>query len=233
MTAATETGEMTAATETGEMTPATETGDMTAPAETQEDHQIPQEDDRDTPEEPAFGPVGAMPPETAADHQMVPDDDRDMPEGFNVDPAGVVMAGDPQSPDPAASEQSAARAADSAEAELRVADGADAEVPSVVAAPGAEPVPAQVSPAVGDGTSSDARWHEVLAMFVDDPRSSIELAAGLVDESAEALVISVKERQRVLLSAWQGDDAGTEEIRVTLQSYRALWHRLEDLSREA
>ena len=70
-------------------------------------------------------------------------------------------------------------------------------------------------------------------MFVDDPRSSIELAAGLVDESAEALVISVKERQHVLLSAWQGDDAGTEEIRVTLQCYRALWHRLEDLSREA
>jgi hypothetical protein len=223
---------MTTAPETGEITTATETDEMTAPAETQEDHLMAQEDDRDTPEGPAFGPV-AMPADTAEDHQMVPDDDRDMPEGFNVDPAGVIMAGDPQSPDPAASEQSAARATDSAEAEPGVADGADAEGPSVVAAPGAEPVPAQVSPAAGDGTTSDARWHEILAMFVDDPRSSIELAAGLVDESAQALVISVKERQHVLLSAWQGDDAGTEEIRVTLQSYRALWHRLEDFSREA
>lgn len=223
---------MTAATDAGDVTAATETDDMTTPAGTQEDHQIAQEDDRDTPQEPAFGPVGAMLAETAEDHQMVPDDDRDMSEGFNVDPAGVIMAGDPQSPDPAASEQSAARATASAEAEPGVAEGADAEGPSVVAAPGAEPAPAQVSPAAGDGISSDARWHEVVAMFVDDPRSSIELAAGLVDESAEALAISVKERQHVLLSAWQGDDAGTEEIRLTLQSYRALWHRLEDLSRE-
>jgi hypothetical protein len=223
---------MTAATDAGEVTAATETDEMTEPAETQENNQMAQ-DDRGTPEEPAFGPVGAMPTETAEDHQMVPDDDRGMPEGFNVDPAGVIMAGHPQSPDPAASEQSASRAADGAEGEPGVADGAGAEGPSVVAAPSAEPVPVQVPLAAGDGTSSDARWHEVLTMFVDDPRSSIELAAGLVDESAEALVISVKERQHVLLSAWQGDDAGTEEIRITLQSYRALWHRLEDLSREA
>lgn len=207
---------------------------MTAPAETHEDHQIAQEDDQDTPEEPAFGPVAAMPAETAEDQQMVPDDDRDMPEGFNVDPAGI-MAGDPQSPDPAAPEQPDARAADCAAAGPGVADGADAGGQPVAAAPGAEPLPAQVSPAASDGTSSDAsatRWREVLAMFVDDPRCSIELAAGLVDESAEALVISVRERQRVLLSAWQGDDAGTEEIRLTLQSYRTLWHRLEGLSRE-
>jgi hypothetical protein len=70
-------------------------------------------------------------------------------------------------------------------------------------------------------------------MFIDDPRASTELAAGLVDASVEALVVSVRERQKSLLSGWQGDDAGTEELRTTLQQYRAFWNRLEDFPREA
>ena len=69
-------------------------------------------------------------------------------------------------------------------------------------------------------------------MFVDDPRSSLELAAGLVDDSVESIVMSVKEQQHSLLSAWQGDDAGTEELRTTLRQYRTFWNRLEDFSRE-
>jgi hypothetical protein len=70
-------------------------------------------------------------------------------------------------------------------------------------------------------------------LAVPAPRASTELAAGLVDASVEALVVSVKERQKSLLSAWQGDDAGTEELRTTLQQYRAFWNRLEDFPREA
>jgi hypothetical protein len=70
-------------------------------------------------------------------------------------------------------------------------------------------------------------------MFIDDPRASTELAAGLVDASVEALVVAVRERQKSLLSAWQGDDAGTEELRTTLLQYRAFWNRLEDFPREA
>jgi len=69
-------------------------------------------------------------------------------------------------------------------------------------------------------------------MFVDDPRSSLERAAGLVDDSVESIVMSVKEQQHSLLSAWQGDDAGTEELRTTLRQYRAFWNRLQDFSRE-
>ena len=69
-------------------------------------------------------------------------------------------------------------------------------------------------------------------MFVDDPRSSFELAASLVDDSVESIVISVKEQQHSLLSAWQGDDAGTEELRTKLGQSRTFWNRLEDFSRE-
>ena len=69
-------------------------------------------------------------------------------------------------------------------------------------------------------------------MFVDDPRSSVELAAGLVGDSVESTVSSVKEQQHSLRSAWQGDDPGTEELRTTLRQYRAFWNRLEDFSSE-
>jgi hypothetical protein len=93
----------------------------------------------------------------------------------------------------------------------------------------AEPGPARPSSAVKDST----RWHDIQAMFIDDPRASTELAAGLVDASVEALVVSVKERQKSLLSAWQGDDTGTEELRTALQQHRAFWSRLEDFRHEA
>jgi hypothetical protein len=69
-------------------------------------------------------------------------------------------------------------------------------------------------------------------MFVDDPRSSVELAAGLADASADALVASVRQQQRSLLSAWH-HDAGTEELRIALQQYRTYWDHLEEFSGES
>jgi hypothetical protein len=71
-------------------------------------------------------------------------------------------------------------------------------------------------------------WNEVQAMFVDDPRASIERAAGLVNDQVEVLIESVRERQRSLTSAWQADDAGTEVLRVALQHYRSFWNTLEN-----
>ena len=69
-------------------------------------------------------------------------------------------------------------------------------------------------------------------MFVDDPRASVEVAAGLVDDTVEAFVASVKEWQHSLLSAWRKDGAGTEELRTVLQRYRMFWTRLEDFARK-
>lgn len=166
--------------------------------------------------------------ETAMDYQMVPEDGQGVPE-HTPDPAGAVLPGDPRSPAPAASGYTDATAPGSAAREPGAAGKADAERPLAAPAPRAEPGPARPSPAAKDTT----RWHDIQAMFIDDPRASTELAAGLVDASVEALVVSVKERQKSLLSAWQGDDAGTEELRTTLQQYRAFWNRLEHFPREA
>ena len=69
-------------------------------------------------------------------------------------------------------------------------------------------------------------------MFVDDPRSSAEMAAALVDESVQALVASVREQQDSLLAAWHGENADTEELRTAVQHYRAFGGRLADFTGE-
>jgi hypothetical protein len=99
--------------------------------------------------------------------------------------------------------------------------------------PATEPGPAPAAPAARDSTSPGTRWQEIQSMFVDDPRASLQLAAGLAGDSAAALAVSIQEQQRSLLAAWQDDDPGTEELRTTLQQYRTFWNRLEDFSREA
>jgi hypothetical protein len=88
------------------------------------------------------------------------------------------------------------------------------------------------SPLTDDTTSAARPWSEIQAKFVDDPRASIELAAGLVDDRVTAIATSLRNRQQTLRSAWQAEDAGTEEMRMTLQHYRAFWHRLEDYPAE-
>ena len=89
-------------------------------------------------------------------------------------------------------------------------------------------------PGAGRGSASPSdRWPEIQAMFVDDPRASVERAVGLMDESVEALIASVRQRQQALLSAWQGTDAGTEELRNALQGYRTFWYQLDAFVQDA
>src|SRR5580704_4030761 len=94
--------------------------------------------------------------------------------------------------------------------------------------PTENPEPVPESPAASATASESTRWHEIQVMFVDDPRSAVETAAGLVDDSSQALVAFVKEQQDSLRAAWRGEDAGTEELRVALQHYRAFGTRLAD-----
>jgi hypothetical protein len=102
----------------------------------------------------------------------------------------------------------------------------------VPAQPGPLPAGNPEFPAAGATAGMSARWHEIQAMFVDDPRSSAEMAASLVDDSVQALVAFVREQQDSLLAAWHGEDAGTEELRTAVQHYRAFGGRLADFTRE-
>jgi hypothetical protein len=101
--------------------------------------------------------------------------------------------------------------------------------PSLVSGAFTMPESAAESHPAEDTTPAAGPWNEVQAMFVDDPRASIERASGLVDDRVEELIRSVRERQRSIQSAWQADAAGTEELRVALQHYRTFWTSLEDL----
>jgi hypothetical protein len=105
---------------------------------------------------------------------------------------------------------------------------ADAAASSVYDSPPADNAMSGGSPPADNAMSGGSPP----ATFVDDPRASTERAAGLVDDRVQALVTAVRNRQRVLESAWQAGDAGTEELRTTLQHYRAFWHRLEDFPTE-
>jgi hypothetical protein len=118
-------------------------------------------------------------------------------------------------------------------------DADDAEEPGIADIPSLASVAITVPESVaeshltGNTASAGGPWNEIQAMFVDDPRASVERAASLVNDQAEALIQSVRERQRSMQSAWQTDDAGTEELRVALQHYRTFWNSLEDLSAQA
>jgi hypothetical protein len=177
--------------------------------------------------------------------ELVLEDDRVASGGYRIDPGDdQVVRGEDDTADevPASGSASAAFAAGAAPAAAHssadVPAGAvpAAAVPSV-AVPGAPDAgPGRESPAASDSADSAGpagRWPDIQAMFVDDPRASVEQAAGLVDDCVEALVVSVKERQHALLSDWQGTGTDTEQLRTALQRYRAFWSRLEDFSRQS
>jgi hypothetical protein len=81
-------------------------------------------------------------------------------------------------------------------------------------------------------TNPDYRWREIQAMFVDDPRGSVERAADLARDALRDLNNMLRERERDLRSAWQDTNADTEELRTSLQGYRALVNRISEIAQQ-
>ena len=167
----------------------------------------------------------------AIDHQMAAEDDKDKRDRM-PDPAGPLLTENPQPAAPAAAWHPGATVMTSPADEPEVAGQGDADRSMTFSVPDAEPESIPEFPAASATASESTRWREIQVMFVDDPRSAVELAAGLVDESIQALVAFVKEQQDSLLAAWHGEDAGTEELRTAVRHYRAFGNRLADFSRE-
>ncbi|HEX9030549.1 MAG TPA: hypothetical protein VF834_01810 [Streptosporangiaceae bacterium] len=208
---------------------------MTTPTEMSWDPQIVTELDPAPPDGPTPEPASVIMEKTAWGPRIVTDAGQAMPESAISETTTASSAASLHPAAPDASELTPDP--DSAAAEAGLASGTDtgpepdtkAEAASGAAVPGTEGA-ASSSPVADDASLSlQARWHEILAMFVDDPRSAVELAAGLADDRAEAVVVSIKERQASLLSAWQRHDAGTEELRIALQQYRIIFTRLQDI----
>ena len=96
-------------------------------------------------------------------------------------------------------------------------------------------------PLLGDGSALRGRWQRVQADFVDDPQQAVGDAADLIEQTAQALVGALRQRQRTLRVMWErglADDSAsedgalaaraseTEHLRLMMQRYRALFNQL-------
>jgi hypothetical protein len=71
-----------------------------------------------------------------------------------------------------------------------------------------------------------ARWKEVQAKFVDEPRSSVEEADALVNELMTKISQMIAGERSKLESQWNEGEVSTENLRQILQSYRSFFNRL-------
>jgi len=71
------------------------------------------------------------------------------------------------------------------------------------------------------------RWKEIQTAFVDEPRSAVEQADGLVASAMKRLAEVFADERSQLEKQWdQGESVSTENLRVALQRYRAFFDRL-------
>ena len=71
------------------------------------------------------------------------------------------------------------------------------------------------------------RWSDIQASFVDQPRRAVELADSLVAETMQRLAQTFAAARENLEKQWdRGEKVTTEDLRVTLQRYRAFFDRL-------
>ena len=115
--------------------------------------------------------------------------------------------------------------------------------PATVVAPVTQPDFA--APLLSGTAELRARWQRVQGDFVDDPQAAVSDADDLVGQTAEALVDAVRQRQRQLRAAWERGTADgsaaadgrtptamapgapdTEQLRLMMQRYRALFNEL-------
>ena len=101
--------------------------------------------------------------------------------------------------------------------------------PAATGSPAASGAPAAGGVGIPAAALSEQQWPAIQAMFVDDPKGSVQRAAAAADEVVKAFVASIEREQAALNTAWE-NDASTEDLRTALQQYRAFCGRLEGLA---
>jgi hypothetical protein len=103
-------------------------------------------------------------------------------------------------------------------------------------------------PLLGDVAALRGRWQRVQAGFVDDPTEAVGDAADLIEQTAQAMVGALRQRQRQLRVLWERGTADaangtradgaepvaaepvgradTEHLRLMMQRYRSLFNQL-------
>jgi len=92
-----------------------------------------------------------------------------------------------------------------------------------------EPAREDVRPLFPEDVAGDFRskWDRVQTGFVDEPRKAVQEADELVAQAIKRLAESFAEERNRLERQWdRGDQVNTEDLRVSLQTYRAFFQRL-------
>src|SRR5882724_12155461 len=89
-----------------------------------------------------------------------------------------------------------------------------------------DPAAAAAGVGIPAAAQSEQQWPAIQAMFVDDPKGSVQRGAAAADEVVKAFAASIEREQAALHAAWQ-NDATTEDLRTALQQYRAFCGRLQ------
>jgi hypothetical protein len=152
------------------------------------------------------------------------------------DPSGDEASGEQQSRTPSATATATEErrtTADMAQAPEAGAIGEEAGGRSPVG-PGAGQAAAEDTRTAlfSDDDASDyqARWQEIQADFVDDPREAVEQADTLVAELMQRLAETFAKERAGLEGQWdRGDEVSTEDLRIALQRYRSFFGRLLSL----
>ena len=75
--------------------------------------------------------------------------------------------------------------------------------------------------------SFQTQWLEIQTKFVDDPRTAVKEADGLVAEVIKGIAEIFAEERAEIETQWsQGEDVDTEDLRLILKRYRTFFHRL-------
>jgi hypothetical protein len=81
--------------------------------------------------------------------------------------------------------------------------------------------------AIDPGTGSyQDRWGAIQAGFIDDPRRTVESASALVAEIWDETVRAITDEREGVDGRWQSTESSTDDLRVAMQDYRALYARL-------
>jgi hypothetical protein len=78
-----------------------------------------------------------------------------------------------------------------------------------------------------DGEDYQTRWRQIQERFVDEPRTAVQDADGLVAELMRRMAATFAEEREALETEWErGDEVSTEDLRRAMQHYRSFFNRL-------
>jgi hypothetical protein len=76
----------------------------------------------------------------------------------------------------------------------------------------------------GTGSYQD-RWGAIQAGFIDEPRRTVESASALLTEIWDETVRVITNEREGVEARWQSTETSTDDLRVAMQDYRALYAR--------